>query len=151
MRTWRQLPRPEDGATLVEFALTAFMFVIMLLGVIEIGRMVVVYTALNDAARAGVRYAIVHGSDNTSTSISAGTYTCGTSCTGVAQVVEQYASAGVINPSKLTTKVTLPGSSNAAGQKVQVTVTYTYDPFVSWFSSKLNVPMGTTSEGIIVF
>lgn len=144
--------RNEEGASLLEFSLVAFTFIIMLLSIVEMGRMVLVYTALNDAARAGVRYAIVHGSDNTSTSISAGTYACPTSCTtGVAHVVQEYASTGLINSSNLTATVTLPNSSNAAGKTVQVTVTYTYDPIVSYFSSRLNVTMGATSEGVIVF
>lgn len=147
----RKLAGGEEGATLLEFAFVAFTFIIMLLSIVEMGRMVMVYTALNDAARAGVRYAIVHGSDNTSSSVSAGTYSCGTSCTGVALVVEQYARAGLINPSNLTTTVTLPGSGNAAGQTVKVVVSYTYDPLVSWFSSRLSVNMGATSEGVIVF
>jgi Flp pilus assembly protein TadG len=140
--------RRSEGATLVEFSMVAFLFVIVLLGVVEMGRMVLVYTALNDAARAGVRYAIVHGKDNTSSAVS---ITCGTSCTGVNTIVNEFAGTGLINTANVTTTVGFPNSSNKAGQPVTVTVTYTYDPIVSYFSSKLAVNMGATSEGVIVY
>lgn len=140
--------RRSEGATLVEFSLVALMLVIMLLGVVEIGRMVLVYTALNDAARAGVRYAIVHGSDTGVLS------TCAPNgCSGINTAVQTYASAGLINGANVTTSVAFPdkGSPDIPGSHVTVTVTYTYDPLISYFSSKLNVGMGATSEGVIVF
>ena len=43
----------------------AVLTVIMLLFVVEMGRMLLVYTTVANAARAGVRYAIVHGSTRT--------------------------------------------------------------------------------------
>jgi Flp pilus assembly protein TadG len=46
----------------VEFAVVTVITVIMLLFVVEMGRMLLVYTAVANAARAGLRYAIVHGS-----------------------------------------------------------------------------------------
>jgi Flp pilus assembly protein TadG len=50
------------GQTLVEFAVVALLTVIMLLFVVEIGRILLVYMTVANAARAGVRYATVHGS-----------------------------------------------------------------------------------------
>lgn len=139
----------QEGASLVEFSVTAFMFVVLLLGIIEMGRMVIVYTALSNAAHAGLRYAIVHGGDNTSSGMAK---TCApSSCTGVNTAVKNFASAGLINTSNVTTSVSFPDSSTAAGSRVAVTVSYTYDPLVSWFNSKLRVNMGSTSQGVIVF
>ena len=56
--------RDTNGQTLVEFSLSVLMLVMLLLGVFEICRMVLVYTTVCNAARMGVRYAMVHGSDN---------------------------------------------------------------------------------------
>ena len=50
------------GQTMVEFSVVAVLTAITLLFVVEIGRTVLVYTAVANAARAGVRYAVVHGS-----------------------------------------------------------------------------------------
>jgi Flp pilus assembly protein TadG len=140
-----RLPRSE-GATLVEFSMVVFLFIIVLLGVVEMGRMVLVYTALNDAARAGVRYAIVHGSDS-----SAQVAACNPCTDGLATTVQNFASTGLVHGSNVTTVLTLPDSATKPGSRVDVTVSYTYDPLVSYFSSKLNVSMGATSEGVIVF
>jgi Flp pilus assembly protein TadG len=51
----------QRGQSLVEFSLVALLTVMMMLFVAEMGRMLLVYTAVANAARAGSRYAIVHG------------------------------------------------------------------------------------------
>ncbi|HWB33614.1 MAG TPA: TadE/TadG family type IV pilus assembly protein [Acidobacteriaceae bacterium] len=148
MRTLSKAQR-EEGASLVEFSLVAFMFIIVLLSVVEMARMILVYTTLADAAHAGMRYAIVHGADNTA--VSSGPSCAPSSCTGINTVVKNYAGAGLVNTANVTVSVSYPNSSNLPGQPVMVTVTYTYDPLVSYFSSKLNKNMGSVSQGIIVF
>src|SRR6185437_14587129 len=132
MRPLRTVGR-QDGASLLEFSMVAFLFVIVLLAVAELGRMVLVYTALNDAARAGVRYAIVHGSDNTSSTVSS---SCApTSCTALNTVVQNFASTGLLKGTSVTTSVGFPDTSspNTPGSRVTVSVSYTYDPLVSYF------------------
>jgi hypothetical protein len=61
-RPERQGPRGQAVKPSWSLAVVALMTVIMLLFVVEMGRMVLVYTTVANAARAGVRYAIVHGS-----------------------------------------------------------------------------------------
>lgn len=57
--------RPQGrGQALVEFAIVAPLFLLMLLSVIEFGRYVYTVQVLNNAAREGARYAIVHGSQS---------------------------------------------------------------------------------------
>ena len=53
--------RNERGAALVEFSLVAAIMLAVLFGVIEIGRLMLVYNTLADAARAGARYALSMG------------------------------------------------------------------------------------------
>jgi Flp pilus assembly protein TadG len=48
------------GQALVEFALIAPLFFLLLFGIIEAGRFVFYYEILNNATREGARYAIVH-------------------------------------------------------------------------------------------
>ena len=50
----------ERGATLLEFAIGATVFLSVMFGVIEFGRCLWVHNALSDAARRGARYAIHH-------------------------------------------------------------------------------------------
>lgn len=51
------------GQALVEFALVAPLFFLLLFAIIEGGRFVFYYEVLNGATREGARYAIIHGSN----------------------------------------------------------------------------------------
>jgi Flp pilus assembly pilin Flp len=50
----------DDGATLVEFALVAPMLVLILVGILDLGRAVNAYVTVSNAAREGSHYAILH-------------------------------------------------------------------------------------------
>ncbi|HKO19244.1 MAG TPA: TadE/TadG family type IV pilus assembly protein [Acidobacteriaceae bacterium] len=139
---------------MVEFALVAVLLIMVLLSVVEMTRLILVYTTMAHAARAGVRYAMVHGGERTgSGSTGPSGPTSGTSCTcaEVQTVVNNYAAAGLLDTSNLTTTVTYPDSSNAAGSAVQVTVQYTYDPLIAYFRPSLVTTLSSTSEGVITF
>jgi hypothetical protein len=113
------------------------------------GRIVLVYTTVANAARVGARYAIVHGSYRTG---SGATGPSGPgSTTQVETVVKNFASAGLLDTSRLTITVTYPDGTNGPGKAVKVAVTYPYDPFVRFFNSSLSVTLGSTSRGIITF
>ena len=53
----------EEGRTLVEFAIVGTVFLTVMFGVIEFGRLFWTHNALRDAARRGVRYAAIRRSD----------------------------------------------------------------------------------------
>ena len=55
---------PHRGQALVEFAFVAPIFFLILFGIIDFGRYVYYVQILNNAAREGARYAIVHGSNS---------------------------------------------------------------------------------------
>ena len=64
----RSPDRPMRGArgqALVEFALVAPMFLVLLVAIFDFGRVVWSRNALENAAREGARYAIVHGGSRT--------------------------------------------------------------------------------------
>ena len=148
---------PERGATLVEMTIAAFLMVMLLLGIVEISRMMVVYTALSNAARAGTRYAIVHGYDRTGSGAS-GPSTSGSSAQ-VTTAVKNFAGAGLLDTSQLVVTVTYPDStpcesaasaiSNCPGNRVTVKVTYPFTPFTRYFP--LSTTLGNTSQGVITF
>ena len=57
----RKAPQKRLGATVVEFAITAPVFFVMVLGIVEIGRALMVTHLLNNAARRGCRIGIIPG------------------------------------------------------------------------------------------
>ena len=137
------------GQGLVEFAVVAFMTVLMLLFVVEMGRMLLVYTTVANAARAGARYAIVHGS----TRSAGGTVDSASGPASdpgqVLTVVKNFASSGLLTTSLLVVHVTYPSASNNPGDFVDVTVVYPYDPLTTYFSKTLR--LGSATRGVIIF
>ena len=56
----KQKKTGEEGASLLEFAIAATVFLTVLFAVVEFGRALWVHNALSDAARRGARYAVLH-------------------------------------------------------------------------------------------
>jgi len=52
--------KTERGASLLEFAIAATVFLTVLFAIVEFGRALWVHNALSDAARRGARYAVMH-------------------------------------------------------------------------------------------
>ena len=137
--------RDNRGQTLVEFGVCALLAVLMLLAVVEFGRMVLAYTTISNAARIGLRYAMVHGSDNSTTT------------TQIQTVVNNYLTAAAIDTSTATVTTTYPGYSGAGcasgstnpGCPVKVSVSYPYQTMVTYFP--INVTLSTQTEGVITF
>jgi hypothetical protein len=121
----------------------------MLLFVVEMGRALLVFTTVANAARAGVRYAIVHGSSRAVGAATDDASGPGANPAQVLTVVKDFASAGLLTISLLVINVTYPGASNAPGQSVNITVVYPYNPLTNYFSKTLR--LGSASQGIIIF
>ena len=135
------------GQTIIEFSLCALLLVMLLIGVVEISRMVLVYTTIANAAKAGTRYAIVNGSDVNASPT--------TDDPNVVTIVKNFASAGGLNTANLTVHVNyysaggVTPACNTVGCWVQVTASYPYDPLSSYFP--VSTTLGSTSEGAITF
>jgi Flp pilus assembly protein TadG len=151
---------------MVEFALIAVLLIMVLLSVVEMARMILVYTTMANSARIGVRYAMVHGAERTGPGATGVNGPSGPgqpcTCSQVQTVVKNFASAGLLNTSNLTVTVAYPGipnpssvtpppSTNYAGSPVTVTVSYPYDPLLGYFGSILNKTLSSTSQGIITY
>lgn len=137
------------GQALVEFALVTVALLALTFGVVEIGRMVLCYTTIANAARIGSRYAIVHGSDNPAT------------VSQIQNVVKGFLKAGTVSTSTVTTcspgtgldicvKYPSTGSCTDPGCQVKVTVNYLYDPILSYYSLG-SINLASTSSGVITW
>jgi Flp pilus assembly protein TadG len=125
------------------------MLAILSLAVLEMGRMILVYATVANAARAGVRYAVVHGSSRPTGSNSSDASGPSNNPAQVVSVVDNFAGAGMLTTTRLSISITYPGGSNAPGQIVSVTVVYPYDPLTTWLP--LTVRLGSTTEGVIAY
>ena len=137
------------GAALIEFAFVCLLFLITLVGAYELCRMLLVFTTLANACRVGVRYAAVHGSTNTGGGLNAPSGPGNT--VNVENIVRDYTRGSLLDTGNLAITVEYPtggASANAPGSRVRVQVVYPYDPF---FVLPLNVPLGSRTEGIIVY
>jgi len=116
---------------------TAMMMVViftLLFWIIEVGYFTYTYSVLTDAANEGVRHAIVNSGGD-----SAGTQT----------VVSNYVATSPQNvSSSITTAVTFPDGNPTPPNRVRVTVTYSYAPFLSTFFT--TTTMKTYAEGRMV-
>jgi len=130
----RHRPRRRSPAqAMVEFALVAPLFFLLIFALIEGGRFVLYYQALNNATREGARYAIVHGSNSFCPSgpMPPGS-TIPTSCydPSGAKVVQAVKDSvfGLLG-SGVAVVPTWPGD-NGRDSEVTVQATYTYRPLV---------------------
>ena len=118
---WKFLRKDERGAAMVEFAVvTALIFIPLVFGIIEFGRLIWSKTTITAAAREGVRYAIVHGSTSGSVADSA--------------AVANYVMART-QLSPISVRTTW-ADGNEPGDTAIVQVTYVYTPIVRVIASK---------------
>ncbi len=144
-----QIANDESGSMLLEFSLSVWMLFLTTFLIFEFCMTVYTYGVLGDAAREGIRYAVVHGTDNGSCS---GPSTgCGDSSgSNVTAVVNGYAAVSFHDISGMTVTPSWPDGTSTPNSRVIVTITYPYIPY-------LNVPgftaptMTVTAEGRIVF
>ncbi len=120
------------GQALAEFALVAPIFFLILFSIIDFGRYVYYVQILNNAAREGARYAIVHGSLGIPASgspFAPGTTNSDPSGANVKAVVRRHA-VGVIGNDAVLRISADWNAHNGRGQKVRVTVQYDFDSII---------------------
>ncbi|MEP6601893.1 MAG: TadE family protein [Nitrospirota bacterium] len=133
LKAGRRLFRDDGGAAMVELAIVlGGVFLPLVFGVVEFGRMGFAKTEVTAAAREGVRFAIVHGT-----------------ASGAA-ATQTSVSAYVKGRTQLTPiNVTFSFSPNEnPGSTATVQVTYTYTPIVRILPSKV---ITSTSQQVIAY
>jgi Flp pilus assembly protein TadG len=121
--------RSEEGSLVVETALSLLIVIPMVFWMFEMCMLTYTYSVLGDAARQGVRYAIVHGTD--SGSCSGPSSGCAdSSAANVKSVVTTAAAYSFHDLSKMTVQVTYPDLASNPPSRVNVTINYTYVPYI---------------------
>ncbi len=144
MKVWSDV----RGSLVIETALALMLAFPVIFVVFEICMFTYTLSVLGDAARTGVRYAIVHGTDSSNCSgPSSGCADSGAA--NVQSAVEQDAANTLHDMSAMTVSVSYPDASSAPPSRVIVAIHYTYVPY-------LNLPglaqaMSATAEGRIVY
>jgi Flp pilus assembly protein TadG len=145
--------RNERGSTLVELVLVLPWLFMVMFGLAESARLMLTYSTLCDAARAGTRYAIVHGSYRKGSGLAGPSGPGNTD--NVIAVVKQITSGAGLSPSNVMVFDTVaapmyPDGTNNIGARVRVKVSYPFTsvlPLIVPFS----VTLGSTSEGMICY
>jgi Flp pilus assembly protein TadG len=139
------------GQATLEFVLTTLLIVALIFAALDL--IMILYTGcvMADAAKEGIRYAVVHGCD-------AGANYCSGTCTpacadasaaNVVTQVKNYAKLSGHNISGITVTVNYPDSSAAMPSRVQVLVSY---PYQSYFNlGWKTVTISAAAEGRIAF
>jgi Flp pilus assembly protein TadG len=151
----RQFRKNQSGQAAVEFALTIVFIVLLLVSFLEVILMVYTYIVLADSAKEGVRYAIVHGTGNTTcsgpgTTLTTPPVTCPDVAGGnVVSAVKGYAKYSLHNPAAITVTPSYPDGVSAAPSRVRVVVSYPYQPFfgLGWPT----VTVKAAAEGRIMY
>ena len=123
----RRLRKGEHGQALVEMALVLPLLLLLLFGVIEMGRVGYAYITVSNAAREGGRLATI----------------------GVADAdIEISLKDGAVSldPASLTITITPPTSQRQSGQAVTVLVTYPVQLIIPIISNVISNPVIVSSS-----
>jgi Flp pilus assembly protein TadG len=139
----------ECGSMLIEFALSVWTLFLLTFLIFEFCMTVYTYSVLTNAAREGVRYAIVHGSDSASCS-GPGSGCTDASGSNVSAVVKSYATVTFHDMSGMTVTPAWPDGTATPSSRVVVNISY---PYVAYLTLPGFSPpsMRVTAEGRIVF
>jgi hypothetical protein len=130
-RSHRRLGPRTSGQAMTEFALIAPVFFLMLFAIIEFGWYVYQVQTLNEAAREGSRYAIVHGSTSLCPSgpMPGGAANwCDPSGAKVQAAVRSFAVG--LNPSDLSFPTMAWNPNNGRGSVFDLVVQSTFHPLI---------------------
>lgn len=112
----RTCRRNRRGAAAVEFAIVAPVFILMIFGMIEFGRAIMVKQVLTNASREGARFAALDGATSAATKTLVATYLTGAGISD-ATISVQNNSGAEVEPSTIsygqtvTVKVSVPFAS----------------------------------------
>lgn len=111
------------GAAVVEFAIVAPVFFLLIFGMIEYGRMVMVQQILTNASREGARFAVVQSTDDTQ---------------AVQDTVTNYLTSASIGGTPTVSVEWPPSGGTSSSEPVTVTVSIPFGQ-VSWLPSPMFV------------
>ncbi|MBU9714007.1 TadE/TadG family type IV pilus assembly protein [Evansella tamaricis] len=122
--------RSEKGQSLVEFALVIPILLILIVGIVDVGRMLYTYSSLHFTAQETVRLGGLGNEDNVLRQFARDNFTAGDS-------------------SNLTVLITPDQGSRVSGNYVTVTLQYTIDPITPFASVLLSDSILLVSDSTI--
>lgn len=130
----QRFARREDGSPVVEFALGAPLVLMLMLGIMEVGRLIYAQAALNFAAEEATRYAIVREGQLTD------------------QQIENYAAQQLIgvDQSLAVFTATSPIDSQTGTSLITIQVSYPFQLMIPFFSSE-PITLSAESRGFLAF
>jgi hypothetical protein len=130
----RSYRRNRRAAAAVEFALIAPVFFLLILGMIEYGRMVMIQQVITNASREGARQAVLDGSTTAA----------------IDTLVRDYLQLGQVSPaSAVITVAPDPPTDAEFGDPITVTVAIPFDE-VSWLPSPMYLGGKTLSATTVM-
>jgi Flp pilus assembly protein TadG len=137
----------RKGGTVAEAAIVITLFLVLVMGVIDMGLAIFQRQVLSEAARQGARQAIVHGSKGT-TSWGASQYGPASADTDAAipNAIRPYLVG--IDPASVNITVQWLDSSNDDKNRVRVTLEYTYHPMTTLVVQS-TIPLSASSTMLI--
>jgi len=142
-----KLSKPkEQGQSLVELAISLFLLLILLAGIVDLGRALIIQFVLKDAAEEGVVYGTAYPSNCAQilSRISSNIDTQFVKET-VSPVIEIRDGGGTYHP--------CPYSSATGGQTIRVTIPYSFKvtmPFLGTFVGGQTIPLQVTATGVVL-
>jgi len=142
----------DRGAVQLEFILSFLTVMFLIFGMWEMIMVMHTMNVLSDAAKEGVRYAIVHGGGGSTNcsgpSPPAGCTSPDPAAANVAAVVRDWAKLSLHDISAITITVTYPDGQIVSPSRVRVEVAYAFVPYTA-----LNIrpTLRAAAEGRIVF
>jgi Flp pilus assembly protein TadG len=137
----------DRGTVAIETAVGFMLMMAMLLGIMECSVMGYTYAVLEESAREGVRYAIVHGAD--SSSCNGPSTGCDATAANVIADVHAYANTFAGTITGMSVVVTYPDGVSTGTSRVKVAITQTY---VSVFHIPgISQTLTVSSEGRILY
>ena len=150
LRPRSRFPRAR-GAGQIEFILSILTILFLIFAMWETIMIVYTMNVISDAAKEGVRYAIVHGGgkiDCSGPNPSADCTNPDPAGTRVSDVVKDYARFSLHDTSAINVTVTYPDSISDSPGRVRVEVAYTFVPYTAL---NLRPTLRAAAEGRIVY
>ena len=160
MRRLKSLICKEDGAAIVEFAISAAILFSMFFGIIEFCMVVYAANSVVLAAEQGARYAMVRGSDWTDPCTTTTSFGCATGKTNVINYIQSQTYPGInLGPTSNATITVTPLTTRSdtttcvawsQGCRIEVQIQYSYGlslPYLPAASSSIPLT-GTSIETI---
>ena len=125
--------RREKGSTLLESAVLLLTFLVMVLGIMDWGRMMLANNFISYGAREGARYAATHGNSATHPA----------STSDISTLVKNEAVG--LDTSKITVTTTwTPSGNNSPGSTVNVVVQYSFTAIAPYMPGNMTLKSSST-------